>query len=586
MEYKNLRILIAEDNATDRLILETIVKKQGHIVYSVADGCEAVEAFKKEKPDLILLDALMPNKDGFEAAREIKEIAGEDLVPIIFLTSLKDVTSLADCLSVGGDDFLTKPYNRAILHAKIQAFARMRSLHATVQSQRDEISLNNKHMIQEQEVAKAVFDNIAHPGCINASNIKCLLSPMAIFNGDMVLAVREPSGGMYVMLGDFTGHGLPAAIGAMPAAEIFYGMAKKGFSAQDILREVNKKLKSILPPGFFCCACMVEMDFHKGSAKIWVGGLPDIYIYKHATREVVPIKSSHLALGVLSDSKFNSTMEYFEMDYNDRIYLWSDGIHESNNAQGEMFGTEELDKVFAQNKDANQLFAEILKSVETFTGNSAQSDDYTIVEVTRVPEEQLEDNAVDAGFLTKMNDGPEMDWTLTYELRPASLRTFNPLPLLTHILMEIPGLRPHSTKLYTILAELYSNALEHGLMELSSTLKSSPAGFAEYYRKREEQLQLLHEGKIIFILSHKPTELGGELSIQVKDSGAGFDYQHNAVVIDSEHRYCGRGVHLIKTLCKSFRYTGVGNEVEAVFEWSYSGKLIGNNKDNIEIGHS
>jgi serine phosphatase RsbU (regulator of sigma subunit) len=70
----------------------------------------------------------------------------------------------------------------------------------------------------------------------------------------MVLAVREPSGGMYVMLGDFTGHGLPAAIGAMPTAEIFYGMAKKGFSAQDILREVNKKLKSILPPNFFTLA--------------------------------------------------------------------------------------------------------------------------------------------------------------------------------------------------------------------------------------------------------------------------------------------------------------------------------------------
>ena len=151
-----LRILIADDNDSDRLILQTIVKKEGHIVYTARDGQEAIDTFKEQSPDLVLLDALMPNVDGFEAARTIKQLAGDNLVPIIFLTSLRDATSLADCLAAGGLDFLSKPYNRIILQAKIKAFASMRRLHETVQKQRDEISLHNDRLIHEQEVAKQV----------------------------------------------------------------------------------------------------------------------------------------------------------------------------------------------------------------------------------------------------------------------------------------------------------------------------------------------------------------------------------------------------------------------------------------------
>ena len=93
---ESLRILIADDNDSDRLILQTIVRKEGHVVYTARDGQEAIDIFRQESPDIVLLDALMPNVDGFEAARTIKQLAGDNLVPIIFLTSLRDATSLAD----------------------------------------------------------------------------------------------------------------------------------------------------------------------------------------------------------------------------------------------------------------------------------------------------------------------------------------------------------------------------------------------------------------------------------------------------------------------------------------------------------
>ena len=110
-EHRPLRILIADDSDSDRLILKTLLKRLGHEVLDASNGLDAVSLFRQDAPDLVLLDALMPVMDGMEAARQIKSLAGERLVPLIFLTSLSEAGALARCLEAGGDDFLEKPYN-------------------------------------------------------------------------------------------------------------------------------------------------------------------------------------------------------------------------------------------------------------------------------------------------------------------------------------------------------------------------------------------------------------------------------------------------------------------------------------------
>jgi len=561
----SLKILIADDNETDRMILQAIVKKQGHAVVTASDGLEAVERFIEDQPELILLDALMPNMDGFEAARRIKELAGEDLVPIIFLTSLKDAESLAKCLEAGGDDFLSKPYNRIILQAKINAFRRMRNMHLTLQQQRDQIVIHNEHLLHEQETAKAVFDNVAHSGCLDSPNIKYLLSPLAVFNGDVLLAARKPSGGMHVLLGDYTGHGLPAAIGAMPMAEIFYALTSKGFTVEEIIKEINSKLKNILPTGVFCCACMLDIEFREREMKVWIGGLPSCVLYRSETEERIELASNHLPLGVLSSDQFKVKMQVFEVSEGDRVFMWSDGIHEARNDQDVMFGEERLMDVFDQCKRPDQLFDDIQHSVEKFLGEAQRDDDITLVEV-RIPNEEeveeLPEETID------VSDKGPMDWYLDYRLNPMSLKYFNPLPFVLQLITEVPGLRRCSGQVYTILAELFSNALEHGVLKLDSALKKNPQGFSEYYDLRSKRLESLEEGFVEFQLEHIPTETGGQLTVVISDSGEGFHYQ-NKIQGDGNVQYCGRGIPLISTLCRSVTYQGVGNKVEVVFEWHY-----------------
>ena len=563
---ESVRILVADDSEVDRLLLSTIVRKEGYEVQLAVDGFDALQMFESYRPQMVLLDAVMPGIDGFEVARRIKAQAGEEFVPIIFLTSLTEADELARCVEAGGDDFLSKPYNKVILKAKLNAMDRMREMHRTMQLQRDEITRHHAHLVQEQEAAKAVFDNVAHTGNLNLPFIKALISPLAIFNGDVLLASRNPADELYVLLGDFTGHGLTAAIGTMPLAEIFYGMTQKGFLPGEILREANRKLQGMLPKGYFCCAMLLAFNFHKGTVEFWNGGLPQGVLLRDGQKSLVHLDSKHLPLGIVGDERFDATTQVVEMVPGDRLVMCTDGIIEARDEQGNHFGFEAFNRIVADADPQVGIFARLKDAVYRHIGSSGREDDITLVEITMVSPEDLPlpTNKQAVESLT----GSE-EWCLTYELRPRSLRAANPLPLLQHVLMEVPQLRSHAGSIYTVLAELYSNALEHGVLGLDSSLKSSANGFADYYRARELALDDL-QGYVRFDFRCEIEGARGSLIINVEDSGPGFDFRSRLSELEhtSALAYYGRGVRLLRSLCQSIEYRGKGNEVEVVFAWS------------------
>lgn len=559
-----LSILIAEDSTADRLLLATIIRRQGYRVVTAGNGQEAVRLFEQERPQLVLMDALMPVMDGFEAARQIKQMAGEELVPIIFLTSLSESEAMVKCLDAGGDDFLAKPYNQPILQAKIKAMDRLRRLQATVLEQRDLIARHNEHLLTEQRVAKAVFDKVAHSGCLNnAPNIRYLQSPYALFNGDLMLAAFKPSGGLHVLLGDFTGHGLSAAIGAMPLSEVFYGMTAKGYSLAEILREMNAKLKHTLPVGVFCCAVMLNLSFQRRVIEVWNGGLPDGYLYRPASGERVPLRSRHLPLGIVDPNCFDDRYEIYPMETGDRVFLLTDGVLEVCNQSGEWFGEQRLLDVFDTNRQPERLFEEIQEALVAFRGE--KQDDASLIEVTLT-----EDGTRAPPPLIFSDSGQScpMDCSVSFEFRAETLKRFNPLPYLLQLLLEVQELRVQGGMLYTVLAELYSNALDHGVMGLDSSLKRDALGFAEYYRERRRRLAALCEGYVRFHLDLRPLAQGGRLSIRVEDSGPGFDVQRMLALEESVDRYSGRGLKLIRQLADSCTWTDDGRSVCVEFSWS------------------
>ncbi|MBY8951437.1 fused response regulator/phosphatase [Pseudomonas carnis] len=558
-----LTILIAEDSAADRLLLASIIRRQGHQVLTVSNGAEAIEVFARERPQLVLMDALMPVMDGFEAARQIKQLAGEALVPIIFLTSLRESEALAQCLDAGGDDFLPKPYNPLILAAKINAMDRLRRLQATVLQQRDLIARHHEHLMHEQRAAKAVFDKVAHSGCINAApNIRYLQSPYALFNGDLLLAAYTPSGDMHVLLGDFTGHGLPAAIGAMPLAEVFYGMTAKGYGLTQTLREMNAKLKRILPVDMFCCATLLCLSAQRRAVEVWSGGMPEGYVHEVATGRRTPLISRHLPLGVLSAEAFDDSTEVWPMALGDRVFLLSDGVLDTADANDQLFGAERLQQVFAANREPDRLFEDIEQALAAFRGQAR--DDVSMVEITLQAGQPL--RAAEPMYADSGQSCP-LDWSVSFEFRAQTLRTYNPLPYLLQLLLEIHGLREQSGALYSVMAELYSNALEHGVLGLDSRLKRDAQGFAQYYRQRHERLAQLDSGYVRLHMQVVPTDRGGKLSVRLEDSGQGFDVEQELARPVDIDRLSGRGLSLVRQLSNAVRWSDGGRSVCVEFCW-------------------
>ncbi|WP_444994870.1 ATP-binding SpoIIE family protein phosphatase [Aliikangiella sp. IMCC44359] len=557
-----MKILIADDNRVERLILSRVLEQEGHEVIQAETGNQAVEYYCKHSPSLVFLDVLMPDLDGYEVASSIKSNQGSRWVPIIFLTSLTDAYDLAKCIDCGGDDFVSKPVNRIIIKAKVNAFARISNLYETIENQKAEIQYHNDHLIQEQEAAKKIFNNIAHRGCLASDNINYHLSPMSIFNGDLLLAAETPMGGMRLMLADFTGHGLPAAIGAMPTSEIFYGMTKKGFAIPDVMTEMNARLFSVLPRGIFCCVIIADIDAIDERITIWNAGAPQAYILDQENREVCLVQSKHLPIGVQTPQRFKVEPDVYPFSKQHKLLAITDGLIESVNKDSEMYGDSRMLEYIQSNILEDNLCDALVNQIVEFTGYAEQGDDLSLIEVA-YPLHHLE-QVVALDNQMKAQTGT-LDSNISLCLRGKSLGKFDPIPLLLQTLLECRELTPHRSRIFTILSELFNNAVEHGVLGLDSNIKSGSEGFANYYRLRTEGLHNLVEGFVKVEIDHSPLNDGGRIIFDFKDSGKGFDCD-KVIAIGSKH-YSGRGIPLLMNLCESLEYFDQGRHVRAIYRW-------------------
>jgi len=120
-------ILVAEDDARWRTVLERLLRFEGLDVVTAADGETALRLFKEVEPDLVLLDVLMPAPDGFEVCRRLKSNPDTMLTPVVLLTALATVESRVRGIEAGTDEFLSKPFERVELIARVRSLLRVKS---------------------------------------------------------------------------------------------------------------------------------------------------------------------------------------------------------------------------------------------------------------------------------------------------------------------------------------------------------------------------------------------------------------------------------------------------------------------------
>ena len=147
------KILVVDDNPVNIEVLETILAPRGHIVLGATSGDAALSAVASEQPDLVLLDVVMPEMDGFEVCRRLRADPATGALPVVMITASAGEDRIRG-LEAGADDFITKPIDRAELLARVGSLLRIKHYHDTVQTQAELLTDWNHQL--ERRVAEQV----------------------------------------------------------------------------------------------------------------------------------------------------------------------------------------------------------------------------------------------------------------------------------------------------------------------------------------------------------------------------------------------------------------------------------------------
>ena len=545
-----MRILVVDDDALNRFLLLNLLEQQGYVdCYEAENGLEAYTLASRIKPDLVLLDVMMPVMDGYEVAPKLKSLAGDVYLPIIFISAIEDEAALVRCLEVGGDDIVTKPFDKILLAAKIRAHARTRLLSKKATEQNIQLQFYRNTIEREHKIVEHILANALAVEPEMHKVIDFALQPAGDFNGDMFLTQLSPSGGFYFLLGDFTGHGLASAIGALPVSKAFQTMCAKGLSLMDMAQTINNTLLQLLPEEMFFAAILVEIDQDGKKIDVWNGGMQDLLLQNAQGVIVKRFQSQHMALGILDNDEFEADVERYVAQYGDRLIGLSDGVIEIENQQGKMLS----ETGFEQWLEAEPTctVSRLLEKLDHYAAGIERKDDVTLVIYTCHPLTLPE----------RVSHASQLPIKMALELDHTLIKSSDPIIELVNMLTGQLGLYGVHSQLYTVLTELYNNAVDHGILQLDSALKNTDEGFFEYFTLREQRLSELQSGHIAISVQFQVAPKA--LVIEVSDSGGGFDSTKFHSKDDAEQSY-GRGLLLVKELCSAIDYSNHGSSVRVV----------------------
>ncbi len=552
-----MTILVVEDSASTRFLLSSIVEDIGLDCVLVGSGEEALEFISGDValPEVTILDIGLPGIDGYETCLRMKALSGASHLPVIFLTSAKDNNILSKCLEVG-DDYVAKPFTEEMITSKIEAHRRVSDVYRQLESQYQELQRFQYSTNLEHKIVENIFSKQFEKHISVSDNFRYHLSPKSVFNGDVLLTAYGPSGSLYIAIGDVTGHGLPAAVAAIPVYPTFRSMAVKGIGVGSIAAQMNAALLGILPDNMMVAASLLELSKAGDTLTVWSGGMPPMILADDMGNIKQLISPSHCPLGMLETHKFAQDIQVFNVNRGDKIYLFTDGVEESRNSNNEMFGEARLHGLFDGND--GDMFSRIIDQHKKFTGIQEQDDDISLVEVCCGAHLGPVAAAEDAGENIRI-----MPWTLSYDLDAEDMQAANPVHQIIEQLSNASGLDVHQDYLSTILSELFSNALEHGVLELDSSIKETDDGFLEYYQLRREKLENLTDGFIHIKIQLKKNADNPVIEIKVKDSGKGRVDQ-KATSPDMDKAF-GRGIDIVRTLCDSVVYDDIGSGITVTY---------------------
>jgi sigma-B regulation protein RsbU (phosphoserine phosphatase) len=373
------RILIVDDVKTNVDILVQALREEYKLSVAL-DGASALRSVEKAPPDLVLLDIVMPDLDGYEVCRRLRASEPTREVPVMFLSALEDVNDKARGFEVGGNDYLTKPFEVLEVKARVRSLLKAKLYADAVR----------EAMARDLRIAREIQMGIlpADPGAATKGTgleARAVIEPAREVGGDLYEVVRVSDDRVVAALGDVSGKGIPAALFMAVAVTILRTLSRQFAEPGEILSRLNDELAEQNPRGMFVTMQCLVFDLKQRRVSGAGAGHHQLVVLTPGQAPRLAFPSTGRPAGLIP---FNPVeQEALPLEPGQTFVMFSDGVSEAMNMAEDFYGEDRLLATLgALNGTApGDVVNRVLADVRTFAAGAKQSDDITVLAVHYAP---------------------------------------------------------------------------------------------------------------------------------------------------------------------------------------------------------
>lgn len=373
------KILVIDDDATVRIIIQRALQNQGHEVTLAANGQEGIDQLQKFQPALIVCDWMMPLVDGLEVCRRVKANPNLATTFFILLTSRGGIADRVQGLNMGADDFLPKPINIAELQARVRAGLRLHQLSQDLQ--------NQKRLLEAELAEAASYVQALLPAPLTGEvNVEARFIPSRQLGGDCFDYFWLDSQHLALYLLDVSGHGLGAAL---PSILVMNSLRSQSLHAVDfhqphsVLSALNEQFQmSSQNEKYFTIWYGVYSSVDRQLTYASAGHPPAVLISPasaaDSAAQVAQLRTASLPIGMLAEATYVS--DCHKIPENSTLYVFSDGIYELSSAGEQIWGLTAFMELLA-NVSSHASLDLVLDKIQAVSGVDMFEDDLSLLRI-------------------------------------------------------------------------------------------------------------------------------------------------------------------------------------------------------------
>jgi len=368
-----IRVIVVDDEPINRQVLRNHLTLIGCDVIEAANGGEAIQKIRDEGPfELMLLDIMMPGMSGYDVCSVIRESLSLYELPILFLTAKNQITDIVAALEAGGNDYLSKPFDKRELISRAKNLI---TLKKAVAEQNRYQSFQN-----ELNVARKLQSSILPESAPEMKGIRSefYYEPMDSVGGDFFDFHEISPTELGVIIADVSGHGIPAALVSAMLKIAFSTQFRFSRDPVNLLSQINSTLLG-KTKGAFLTASYIYINLEKMElTHARCGHLPLLILGKYGLKPKLSLPSGKL-IGWIPELDMKSEM--IKLNVGDRLVLYTDGITEAMSVSKQMLGEEKWQEMLQSSMkyDLKTAKSNLLSEIKTFTGGRSPEDDVTLV---------------------------------------------------------------------------------------------------------------------------------------------------------------------------------------------------------------